>query len=187
MSTIKLAPNASGTGILTISSQNTNSNYTLTIPNATGTILTSATTTGFPAGSVIQVVTNTASTATTTTSTSYTTVISCSITPTSSSSKILLLGYCDYWMSGGSGSEQGCDVQVQRGSTVIVAGGNGANIYGSQIAYIGGKYSPIYLDSPATTSSTTYNIQLRTQQPSVSVIFNRQSALSSLTLMEIAA
>ncbi len=50
MSQIKLAPNASGTGIFTIDSPNSNTNRTLTLPDATGTILTSATTTGFPAG-----------------------------------------------------------------------------------------------------------------------------------------
>jgi hypothetical protein len=193
MSQIKLAPNASGSGIFTLESPNSNTNRTLTLPDNAGTFITTGSSgqsipkAALPTGSVLQVVTNTASTATTTTSTSYTTVISCSITPTSSSSKILLLGYCDYWISGGPGNEQGCDVQVQRGSTVIVAGGNGANIYGATIAFIGGKYSPIYLDSPATTSSTTYNIQLKVQQSGVSVIFNRQSALSSLTLMEIAA
>lgn len=42
MSKIALSGNASGTGTLTIASQNTNSNYTLTIPNETGTVLTGA-------------------------------------------------------------------------------------------------------------------------------------------------
>jgi hypothetical protein len=42
MSKINITPNASGTGTLTIASQNTNSDYTLTLPNETGTFLTSA-------------------------------------------------------------------------------------------------------------------------------------------------
>lgn len=42
MSKIALSGNASGTGTLTIAAPNTNSNYTLTIPNETGTLLTSA-------------------------------------------------------------------------------------------------------------------------------------------------
>jgi hypothetical protein len=40
LSKIALEGNASGTGTLTIASQNTNSNYTLTIPNTTGNIVT---------------------------------------------------------------------------------------------------------------------------------------------------
>jgi hypothetical protein len=44
MSQIKLAPNASGTGIFTIDSPNSNTNRTLTLPDNTGTILTSAST-----------------------------------------------------------------------------------------------------------------------------------------------
>jgi len=42
MSTIKLAPNASGTGIFTLESPATNTNRTLTLPDATGTIITTA-------------------------------------------------------------------------------------------------------------------------------------------------
>ena len=42
MSQIKLAPNASGTGIFTIDSPNSNTNRTLTLPDATGTIITTA-------------------------------------------------------------------------------------------------------------------------------------------------
>jgi hypothetical protein len=38
MSQIKLAPNASGTGIFTLESPNSNTNRTLTLPDATGTI-----------------------------------------------------------------------------------------------------------------------------------------------------
>ena len=38
MSQIKLSPNASGTGIFTLESPNSNTNRTLTLPDATGTI-----------------------------------------------------------------------------------------------------------------------------------------------------
>jgi hypothetical protein len=56
MSLVKISGNASGTGTLTIAAPNTNTDRTLTLPDNTGTILTNATTTGFPAGSVLQVV-----------------------------------------------------------------------------------------------------------------------------------
>jgi hypothetical protein len=41
MSLVKVQGNASGTGIFTITSPNSNNNQTLTLPDATGTILTS--------------------------------------------------------------------------------------------------------------------------------------------------
>ena len=49
MSKIALTPNASGTGVFTISSPATNTNRTLTLPDEAGTVLTSATA-GVPIG-----------------------------------------------------------------------------------------------------------------------------------------
>jgi hypothetical protein len=43
MSSIKLAPNASGTGIFTIEAPNSNTNRTLSLPDSTGTLLTTGT------------------------------------------------------------------------------------------------------------------------------------------------
>ena len=51
MSSIKLESNASGTGIFTIASPNSNTNRTLTLPDATGTINTSGSSNEVPAGS----------------------------------------------------------------------------------------------------------------------------------------
>lgn len=45
MSNITVQGNASGSGILTVTSANTNSNYTLTLPAETGTLLTSGSST----------------------------------------------------------------------------------------------------------------------------------------------
>jgi hypothetical protein len=44
MSNVVIAGNVSGTGTLTVAAPNTNSDYTLTLPANTGTILTSAST-----------------------------------------------------------------------------------------------------------------------------------------------
>ena len=51
MSKITLAPNASGTGTLTIAAPNTNTDRTLSLPDATGTINTSGSANEVPAGS----------------------------------------------------------------------------------------------------------------------------------------
>ena len=52
MSQVRVSGNASGTGIFTIVSPNSNTNQTLTLPDSTGTILT---TTSPKAGNVLQV------------------------------------------------------------------------------------------------------------------------------------
>lgn len=54
MSSIKLSPNASGTGIFTIAAPATNTDRTLTLPDATGTVLTG----GAPSSSSTNTVTN---------------------------------------------------------------------------------------------------------------------------------
>jgi len=51
MSSIKLSPNASGTGIFTIAAPNSNTDRTLTLPDATGTVNTSGSVNEVPAGS----------------------------------------------------------------------------------------------------------------------------------------
>ena len=55
MSKVSLAGNASGTGIFTIASPNSNTDRTLTLPDSTGTLLNTASNTNFPAGSILQV------------------------------------------------------------------------------------------------------------------------------------
>jgi hypothetical protein len=54
MSLVKVQGNASGTGTFTIASPNSNTDRTLTLPDATGTLLTGTATTA----SVLNVVTN---------------------------------------------------------------------------------------------------------------------------------
>jgi hypothetical protein len=162
------------------------SNRTLTLPDATGTILTSATTTGFPAGSVLQVVQSTLATFSTTTSTTYTdTGLSASITPSSSSSKILIISSAGV---GSSASAGGSLNRIVRGSTAIFT--QGVSYSGTGSVYTGS--SLVYLDSPATTSSTTYKIQFVTQNASSTAFFNGDfgsftGETASITLMEIAA
>ena len=72
-----------------------------------------------PTGSVLQVVQATTSTNVSVTTGGYTdTTLSATITPTSSSSKILVLVNQQFVLSGGSGSQYG-GVRLLRGSTII--------------------------------------------------------------------
>ena len=115
---------------------------------------------------VIQVVQAISTTSSTTSSSSYvTTGFSATITPQSTNSKILVMAEISY--STGSASGAGMGFAIYRGATAIwtpaVADASGA--YGaaySQAANGNRGQSPlIYLDSPATTSATTYTVYIR--------------------------
>ena len=191
MSSIKLESNASGSGVFTIASPNSNTNRTLTLPDNTGTILTSATTTGFPAGSVIQVVNATYGTQVSTTSgAAWTDVFSASITPTSSSSKILVL--CSANGCHKSAADTNLGLRVIRGTSTIVIKIDGLIPYTGSAVFASATASTSYLDSPATTSAITYKLQFINMLATGTVYVNTYSgnagdSVSTLTLMEIAA
>jgi hypothetical protein len=192
MSSIKFESNASGTGIFTIASPNSNTNRTLTLPDNTGTILTSATTTGFPAGSVLQVISANYSTSTDVVSTSYTdSGLSASITPTSASSKILVVSSISADLIRQSNGVTFAYSRLVRGATQIIQQGAyfGAGTSSSGYVYFPHCHSIIYLDSPATTSSTTYKVQGKLSDTANNAAFRFQieSLTSTMTLMEIAA
>jgi hypothetical protein len=194
MSKVAIEGNALGSGTFTIASPNTNSSYTLSLPENTGTILTNAT-----AGTVLQVVSVTKSDTFSTASTSLTDItgMSVSITPTSASSKILV-----FYSLGEVIGDALCisGTALLRGSTKIGSGASAGSrnlVSTGQIddANIGGPQSFMFLDSPATTSSTTYKLQIythtgiiyinRSSADTDSAVYNR--AASTITAMEIAA
>jgi hypothetical protein len=90
MSKISITPNASGTGVFTISSPATSTNRTLVLPDEAGTIITTAgvPSSAMPAGSVLQIINATYSTETSNSSSTYAdTNLTATITPTNASSK----------------------------------------------------------------------------------------------------
>lgn len=192
MSQVKVTGNASGTGTLTIAAPNTNSDYTLTLPTNTGTILTSATTTGFPAGSVLQVVEGSTDTQVLVSTTTYTdTGLSASITPTSVSSKILVIFSQQATSSRtATNAEITIDIQLLRGSTVLEEYADYAMFANATgLAALGMQVCATYLDSPNTTSTTTYKLQGRPDTTANSQIATFQvlnRGRSSIVLMEIA-
>jgi hypothetical protein len=189
MSKIALSGDPSGTGTFTIASPNSNSNFTLTLPAATGTVLTSATTTGFPAGSVLQVVTATTSTQVTT-STQNTWVdsgLSASITPSSVNSKILIIVSQNIGIDGVSSGDQQANLGIFRNTTLIFGqiGFDDLRI-GSVVDFVF-RVGISYLDSPATTSSVTYKTAGSLRQEAASGCkMQYGSNPSSIILLEIA-
>jgi hypothetical protein len=123
---------------------------------------------------VLQVVQGTSSTQVFTSSTSYvTTGLSASITPQSTTSKILILV---------SGSLYGAAVAtVYRNSTDVAASASYGLMY-TNITYVDST-AATYLDSPATTSATTYTVYLKAV--SGTAYWNINPVLSTITLLEI--
>ena len=187
MSLLAVQGGATGTGTVTLLAPVTNTNRTLTLPDATGTVLTNATTTGFPAGSVLQVVNATTTSSTSTTSSSFvTTSFSVSITPTSASSKILVM------MSGGnfdnnSASNAAIFASFYRNNSTNLGSTSGISMLKSVTARLLASGSLLVFDSPATTSATTYTLYIASESGQ-SVAFNNSGGLlATLIAMEIAA
>jgi hypothetical protein len=144
-------------------------------------------------GKVLQVVSATTSTSSTTTSESFTdNNLSASITPSATSSKILVLVTQNYTFIR-SGNEAGGGLQLVRGSTVIFnTSSNKLQLYkhipGSTSIEFYDQTAITYLDSPNTTSSTTYKMQHAVAYSSSSGSFSSQAqTASTITLLEIGA
>ena len=151
---------------------------TQTIPKAT-----------LPTGSVLQVVQANNSTQYSTSSSTFSaTGITATITPTSATSKILVVVHvadCTNAYSNGSLLQ----LKVYRASTAIISFGYyvGFNTAGTTTTDVG-TCSTSYLDSPATTSATTYTIYFASNNNTGSMYVNYSTgSTSTFTLMEIAA
>ncbi len=156
-----------------------------------------------PAGSVLQVVSSAKTDTFSTTSTSYTDItgLSVSITPTSSSSKILVMYQL---LTTADPANAGVMVRLVRNSTAIFVGdaassrpqvtnGGASSLNNFCMLPLAGSF----LDSPASSSATTYKLQLfnsggttsfvnRTQNDRDTSLYDGRGA-SSITVMEIAA
>ena len=143
---------------------------TITLPNATGTVLTTASNTNFPAGSVLQAVqaiftgTQTLATGGVNANFSDITSLSVTITPSSSSNKILLIAHLSATVS----DDRGIFFKFTGGNTATFVGDTAGNktrvagFYFSGNAAGSPNGAPVtlmYLDSPATTSAITYKVQ----------------------------
>jgi hypothetical protein len=134
-----------------------------------------------PTGSVLQVVqSNLASTFTTTNSSATDTGLSATITPTSSSSKVLVLLDAHGGQSSGNRS---CFYYLVRGSTTIKSADNLA----PTLSNFNLPMVLIQLDSPSTASAVTYKIQMATDGVGTVTMKSQDGQISSLILMEIAA
>ena len=144
-------------------------------------------------GKVLQVVSATTSTSVDISSATFTdSGLTLSITPTLSTSKILVLVTQQFNLFRSSDGN-GARVKMLRDSTDIWTSPTGQS-FGTYAASASatqytGINSYVFLDSPATTSSTTYKTQYRVETASLSASISLQTSAnaSTITLMEIGA
>ena len=183
-------------------SVNLASNVTGTLPAGNVANSTLANVTALPAGvggKVLQVVQTFKSDAFSSTSDGFfdITGLSVAITPSSSSNKVLVIS--DLALGASDFNAFNIGFKVLRGSTNIgisTAGSNnysgGFNFYGNDTTYAFGN-AKVFLDSPSTTSATTYKVQGTKLDSSGTFYLNRRGSstaaggASSITVMEIGA
>lgn len=191
MSKVAIQGNASGTGVFTLAAPNSNTDRTLTLPDAAGTMMltdTGVTTAQMPAGSVIQVVQVSTATAQSTNSTSYVdaTGLSLNITPSSVSNKILVMAHIEAAI-GVSGLNTHGRYRVLRNSAIDVGFQSLRNYdYGNSGVYSAAAVAITVLDSPNTTSPVNYKVQFQKITGDYMYV-SGENGWSTLTVMEIAA
>jgi hypothetical protein len=176
--------NGSTSGSVTLSSPAVSGTTTLTLPTTSGTVLTNGTNTNFPAGSVVQVVNATYSTASSTTSTSFVdSGMSATITPSSSSNKIFAL--VNISRADSTAADRDIYFTIYRNSTNLGGGSSSALSYFNVVSSRGLiPVSMSVLDSPNTTSATTYKVYFFSGTGGI-VTINNAALNSTITLMEI--
>jgi hypothetical protein len=141
-------------------------------------------------GKVLQVVQGSTTTSKNTTSLTYVdSNLSASITPSSSSNKILVVVNQLIRITENS-SNTGGGIQIVRDSTAIYGGEAAYRFFllstGSTAVELYQTVNLNYLDTPSTASAVTYKTQIRVYQSGDNVIAQDSSLKSTITLMEIA-
>lgn len=136
---------------------------------------------------ILQVVQGTTSTITSSSTTAYAdTTLTATITPQSTTSKILVMvAHGSVFRSNGN-ILNGVNLRLLRGATVISTFGGGIGYTGTALD-LTGSCSTVYLDSPATTSATTYKTQFSNNVAAASVQVQVSASLSTITLLEVSA
>jgi len=134
---------------------------------------------------ILQVVTSGTSTQVSSSSTTYAdTTLTQTITPSSTSSKILVIANHPNCYRSGTSTANSLNLRLYRGATLLetqtLLGETGSvgNIFSTQI---------IYFDSPSSTSALTYKTQFANNTASSEVRVQTNSNPSAIVLMEISA
>jgi hypothetical protein len=138
-------------------------------------------------GTVLQVVASTYSTSVNNDTTTFAdTGLTATITPKSTSSKILVLVSQNGVYKRNGDASNGVLIRLMRNSTSISNLSNAAGFTNTDVRNDVGSVSGFILDSPATTSSVVYKTQFSNAVNAVGTIVQEAGETSSITLMEIA-
>lgn len=185
MASIVVAGDTSGT--VTLAAPSVAGTTTLTLPTTSGTV---ALTSQIPTLKVVQIQFSVTTTTVSTTSSSYTdTGITCNITPTSASNRIIALASYNIYLgnnSTGRDEAQG-NTRMLRGGTEIANTRlqTGVTSSGTSKRIEWGLAYTVY-DQPATTSSLTYKIQMATAGFET-IVAQQANTQGYLILMEVTA
>ena len=173
-----------GNAIITSNGSGTFTPGSLNIANAQIASNAAIATSKLGTGAVLQVVYNSYSTEVASTSdTIVSTGLEATITPSSTSSKIFVTA--SQAISKNNDANAYGDYYIFRGSTELIRQYRNATFtFSGNYNYITASYT--YLDSPNTTSATTYSTRLRRVGGSGQVEANTDDSVSSIVLMEIA-
>jgi hypothetical protein len=174
-----------GTAADTVSRLAVGSNNTvLTADSAEATGLKWATPSG--GGKLLQLVSSTFATETDTSSTTYSSPgLAASITPTSATSKVYVQITVPFFKNA-SNASNGVKYRILRGATAIATWPESDLATGTAITN-SGTFGLLYVDSPATTSSTTYTLQYANVNASAFVRICSGGSLATIQLLEIGA
>jgi predicted secreted protein len=137
-------------------------------------------------GKVLQVLQTTFATQTSSSSTTYAdTGLTGTITPSSATSKIMVILSMPIQKSAGN-SQNGIYLNIVRGASQILEVGH-VNLYTGTTLVLYGIATYNYLDSPATTSATTYKVQFKNEAAAAAVEFCPGNKTATMILMEIGA
>ena len=136
---------------------------------------------------VLQVVQGTTSTAVNNSSNTYAdTLLTATITPSSADSKVLCFVSHSGCFKASTNAGNKMNLRLVRGATTIYQLGNELGTTDTAINLLFST-SGVYLDSPATTSATTYKTQFMNANNTASVTVQVVSTPSTIVLMEISA
>jgi hypothetical protein len=159
---------------------------TVDVPSGATLDVTGATVTGLSAGKVLQVLNATMNTETVMNNNTWTDVgITLAITPSSSSSKVLI--QANAAGCGKATNNTYLELKLLRDTTDLIVieqrGGYTADTSTNKV----GSCACTYLDSPSTTSATTYKLQGRSGSNNAYAQVGDSNPYSTITLMEISA
>ena len=171
---------------LLVNNLNTASGSTITVPTGKQVIITDEGGLRVP-GTVIQVVESFSETQMSQGSPSFAdTNLTCTITPKYSNSKVLVMVKQYYTYRTTTTAERVGFTRLIRGTSEILQQANNV-VAGMSTDHRRGTFATFdILDSPSTTSATTYKTQCRLNDSAADLYFQHDSSRSTMVLMEIA-